>query len=160
MLAAGTQAQSGDPALHTRTASRPDAVPQTTEAAGHTDLPPEAEGRYRWGRSGSHALDTIELYFEQGLVHGYMTEQMDPSPHAAPVTFLFATTHADGAAIDWTTREVHGTRYSFHGHLQRGPDSNPRQPGYYLLIGTITEHGGDADGLVSNVSLKREPGTL
>ena len=155
-MALAQGAVAAEPALHTRSSRSPDATPPATAATGHTDLPPEAEGRYRWGRGGS-AFDEVEVYVEDGKLQGYMLEHMDPNPHASPTVFPFATTHADGHAIAWTTREVHGTIYSFTGHVERGLAASGRLPGYYLMTGTLTEHGGDADGLTSTVSLKREP---
>ena len=152
----GEAAQSqDDPALHQRTAAQPDAQPHPVAATGHSDLPPEAQGTYPWDKLGGQ----IELYFEDGKLHGYMTDHMDPDPHVAPVTFDFATTHVDGHAVKFRTRVVHGIFYSFSGHLERGLAANAALSGYYLLTGTLTQHGGDADGLVRTVSLKREPGT-
>ena len=144
------------PALHTRTAQRPDAVPAATIATGRTDLPDTAEGEYPWGRLG----EEIELFFEGGRLHGYMTQRLDPTnDQSAPVTFDFATTHVDGDAVEWTTRPVHGTSYSFAGHLERGLVASPSLPGFYLLTGTLTTHGGEMDGVARVVRLKREPGT-
>ena len=125
-------------------------------ATGHTDLPPEAEGRYAWGGNRSE----IELYFEQGKLFGYMLQHLDPDPHASAVTFDFTSTHIDGHRLEWATRQVHGVAYSFIGRLERGAAPGTSVAGYYLLIGTITQHGGGADGLTSAVSLKREPGSL
>ena len=158
-LACAGLAAAQDPSLHKRSPQSPDAAAPPTAATGHTDLPPEAQGRYRWGRAG-HAFDEIEVYFEDGTLQGYLLEHMDPDPHASPVVFPFATTHAEGSAVAWTTRQVHGTTYSFTGHLERGLAAGPQLPGYYLMTGILTEHGGDADGLASTVSLKREAGAL
>ena len=149
----------GDPSLRTRAAAKADAP--TLTATGHTALPSEAEGRYRWGRAGgSQAYDEIELYFEEGKLQGYMTEHLDPDPHASPITFAFTTTHIDGHRLQWATRQVHGVTYSFSGRLERGAASSTSLAGYYLLIGTMTQHGGDTAGLTSAVTLKREPGGL
>ena len=145
----------GAPALHKRLPGGEmsgASVPIT--ATGHTDLPPEAEGRYAWNGNRSE----IELYFEGGRLFGYMTQHLDPNPHAAPVTFDFSTTHIDGHRLEWATRQVHGETYSFSGRLERGAAPGTNVAGYYLLIGTITQHGGEADALASTVSLKREPG--
>ncbi len=148
-------AQNGDPALHKRSAREPDAVPQPVVATGHTSLPPEAEGEYPWNKGGGE----INVYFEDGKLHGYLTDPMDPDPHAAPATLDFATTHVDGHAVEWTTRAVHGVSFSFTGHLERGLAASPSLPGYYLLTGTLTEHGGQGGDVARTVSLKREPGT-
>lgn len=142
-----------NPELHKRSTAQPDATPTPTLATGHTDLPPEAEGDYPWDKLGG----VIDLYFEDGKLHGYMTEHMDPDRHAAPATYDFATTHVDGHAVEWTTRVVHSTSYSFNGHLERGLVASPSLPGYYLLTGTLTEHSGSADSLARTVNLKRQP---
>ncbi len=149
-LPAGAQS---DPALHKRPPGGEQTAPASTVATGHSDLPPEAEGQYPWGKNGSE----IELYFEEGKLHGYMTEHLDPDPHAAPATFDFVTTHVDGNALQWTTSVVHGTSYSFAGHLERGLAKSPTLPGYYMLTGTLAGHGDGA--FTRTVSLKREPGT-
>ena len=147
--------QNEAPGLHKRSAEQPDAAPQPVVATGHSSLPPEAEGQYPWDKLGGE----IELYFEDGKLHGYMTSHMDPNPHVAPVTLDFATTHTDGHAVEWTTRAVHGVSYSFSGHLERGVATSASLPGYYVLTGTLTQHGGEAGDFARTVSLKREPGT-
>ncbi len=150
--------QSG-PALHKRTAAQPDGAPEPVTATGHSNLPPEAEGAYPLSESGDKLGNAIELYFDGGRLQGYMTEHLDPDPHAAPVTFDFAKTHVDGHLVEFATQVVHGTSYSFSGHLERGVAASASLPGYYRLTGTLTQHGGDADGLKRTISLKREPGT-
>ncbi len=143
-----------DPGLHKRSAAQPDGTPTPVVATGHTDLPPEAEGEYPWDKQGGK----IEIYFDGGKLNGYMTEHLDPDPHTGPVTYDFVKTHVDGHLVEWTTRAVHGTAYSFSGHLERGLAPTPMQPGYYLLTGTLTAHGGDLDGVARTVSMKRDPG--
>ena len=142
------------PTLQTRTAHPADAA--VTIATGHTDLPPAAEGEYPWGKLG----EEIELYFEHGRLQGYMTQRADAAnDRSTPVTFDFATTHASGHALQWTTRVVHGISYSFAGSLDRGPTSNPGVPGFYMLTGTLTTHGGPLDATQRLLRLKREPGS-
>jgi hypothetical protein len=144
------------PSLHQRSKAAPEGTPPPpVVASGHSNLPPAAEGEYPWNKAG----DTMELYFENGRLNGYMSESADPNnQHAAPLTYDFATTHADGSAVEFTTRVIHTVWYSFEGHLERGLVGSPMLPGYYLLDGTLTQHGGDADGYQRVVSLKREPG--
>ncbi len=147
--------EASDPSLHTRSAARPDSTPVPVVATGHSDLPPEAEGEYPWDKLGGE----IEVYFEGGKLHGYMTDHLDPDQHASPATLDFATTHTDGHAISFTTRTVHDLSFSFSGHLERGMVQSPQQPGFYVLTGTLTQHGGQAGEVTRTVSLKREPGT-
>ncbi len=142
------------PALHQRTAAQPDAVPIPTVATGHTDLGPDAEGQYPWNKRAG----TITVYFEDGQLHGYMSDHPDPDPHAAPVTLPFATTRSNGSALQWTTRTVHGVSYSFTGHLERSTAEKRNEPGPWLLLGSLTTHGGEADGMVTPLRSKREPG--
>ncbi len=148
-----TQGQMAAPALHTRSAGEPDAASEAVDATGHTDLPPAAEGQYPWDKIGG----IITLYFEDGKLHGYMTDPLSPDPHVAAPTLMFATTRVDGSALAWTTRQIHGRSFSFKGHLQRGPSTAPTLPGYYLLTGTLTQHGGQAGDVATPVSLKRNP---
>lgn len=148
-------AQQNPPALHQRSDSR-SSQPATTIATGRTDLPETAEGEYLWGKNG----DTITLYFEQGKLQGYMQKQLEPGDTGAALETLdFATSHIQGHALQFTTRQVHGATFSFDGHLERGIAASPDQPGYYLLTGTVTEHAGAGDDLHWTVSLQREPGS-
>ena len=156
LLAAAAHAQQAGPGLHHRTAAEPDGAPPPEVATGHTSLPAEAEGEYPWGRLG----EEIDIYFDGGKLHGYMTERSDPTnDQSAPVTFDFATTHADGHAVAWTTRRIHDEWWSFDGHVERGLTASPAQPGYYLLTGTLTRHRGSDAPVSRTVALKREPGS-
>ncbi len=142
-----------NPGLHRRTASAPDGAPAPTVATGHTDLPPSAEGEYPWNKTGG----TITIFFEEGKLHGYMSDLLSPDSMAAPVTFKLQTTHADGHALEWTTRTVHGRSFRFSGHLERIAAANAKRPSDYLLTGALTEHGGRAGDVVRTLSLKRAP---
>jgi len=131
-----------------------DAGPRLVAATGHTDMPPESEGRYPWDKHGGE----IELYFEGGQLNGYMTEHVDPDPHVAAVTYRFTTTHVDEHALAFATQEIHGVFYNFSGHLERGVSASPELPGYYLLTGTLVRHANDSEDFKQTVSLKRLPG--
>ncbi len=163
----GTRPDAGakPPSLQKRSARSPDeesgAAPRPVAATGHTDMPPESEGRYPWDKHGGE----IELYFEGGRLDGYMTEHVDPDPHVAAVTYRFVTTHVDGHAVAFATQAIHGVSYSFSGHLERGATgpgresgSSPTLPGTYLLTGTLTTYSAGADEMKRTVSLKRAPG--
>ena len=156
-VAQATPPKSDVPSLRHRSSGNPDGAPAQTIATGHTDLSSDAEGAYPWkSRRGN---GQIELYFEDGTLQGYMTEPLDAhSPNASPLTFDFVATHIEGNALTFETRRLHGAWYTFSGHLERGLVASPSQSGYYLLTGTLTEHG-NADGDVGHiVSLPREPG--
>ncbi len=155
--AAGQQAPRV-PELRQRSAENPNEAPPPTIATGHTYLSEDAEGEYPWkSRRGD---GEIELYFDGGRLHGYMTEPLDAhSQSASPLVFDFVKTHIDGDALSFTTRQLHGGWYSFSGHLERGLVGSPAQQGYYLLTGTLVEHGGGAADVGHIVSLPREPGS-
>jgi hypothetical protein len=145
------------PALRHRSANNTDEAATPAVASGHTSLWASAEGEYPW--KSWRGDGEIELYFDGGTLHGYMTEPLDAhSQTASPLVFDFATTHIEGDALRYTTRRLHGAWYSFIGHLERGLVASPSQPGYYLLTGTLTEHGGETGGGSHTVSLPREPG--
>jgi hypothetical protein len=146
------------PALRHRSAQNPNEATVGTIATGHTYLSEDAEGEYQW-KSG-HGDGEIELYFDGGRLHGYMTEPLDAhSQSASPLVFDFARTHIDGNVLSFSTRQLHGVWYSFSGHLERGLVRSPSHAGYYLLTGTLTEHGGNAGDVGRVVSLPREPGS-
>ncbi len=136
------------PTLHQRANAPPELGLEAVEATGHTDLPPEAEGVYPWNGHGGR----ITLFFEQNTLRGYISEVED----GAAITLPFATTHADGANLSWTTRAVHGRVYSFDGKLVRGATAAPSLPGYYLLMGTLTR----TPGKPMPLHAERQPGVL
>lgn len=136
------------PTLSRRAAALPELGLAAVEATGHTDLPPEAEGVYPWGRHESR----ITLFFEQGTLRGYMSEVEG----GAAVTLPFAATHADGANLSWTTRTVHGRMYSFQGRLVRGTAAAPSLPGYFVLAGMLTR----SPGKPVQLHAERRPGAL
>jgi hypothetical protein len=144
------------PALRHRSVHDPNEATTPTVATGNTYLTDTAEGEYPW--KSWRGDGEIEVYFEHGRLQGYVTEPLDPqSQSASPLIFDFATTHIDGDALSFTTRQVHGAWYSFTGHLERGLVAEPSQSGYYLLTGTLTEHGGEVGEQSHIVSLPREP---
>ncbi len=163
---AGQDTGAKPPSLQKRSTGKPDdesgATPRPVIATGHTDMSPEAEGRYPWDKHGGE----IELYFEDGRLDGYMTEHVDPDPHVAAVTYRFATTHVDGHAVAFATQAIHGVSYSFSGHLERGTYSGSEResgvsstlPGTYLLTGILMTHSAGTDDIKRTVSLKRAPG--
>ena len=148
LLLACVLAVQAAPTLHQRADAQPELGLEAVEATGHTDLPPEAEGVYPWNEHGGR----ITLFFEQATLRGYMSEVED----GAAVTLPFATTHAEGANVSWTTRMVHGRVYSFAGKLVRGPAAAPSLPGYYLLVGTLTR----SQGKPMLLRAERQPGVL
>lgn len=147
LLLACALAAQGAPGLHQRGEEPAPSGLEAVDAAGHTDLPSDAEGRYPFPANRGR----ITIFFEGGTLRGYMSE-LDES---APITLPFATTRADGQYLSWTTRTVHGRMYSFHGRLVRGAAADPSVPGYYVLLGTLMRSPGRSASLRS----LREPGT-
>ncbi len=155
LLPAALLPAQGDPALHHRTDQALEA-PQPMEATGHTNLPPPAAGSYALIGFGAGEGSAVELYFDSGVVNGYVLVR-GSGDRSMPMTFDFAKTHADGHAITWSTRQVHGEWWSFAGRVERGLDEvTSQEPGFYLLAGTLTHHTPSGDES-RTMSLKREP---
>ena len=51
----------------------------------------------------------------------------------------------DSSHLTFTTRNVHGTWFTFDGTLGRGSGKKPEEEGYYVIRGTLNRFRGDAD---------------
>ena len=135
------------PTLRHRTTEPPAPTPAPGKS-GPASLPPDADGEYQFGETG----EVIELYVEDKALRGYMVKRSEHSRAAStPLTYDFASGTAAGSAVSFTTRTLHGERYSFTGSLIRGPATSPSAVGYYLLRGQLTLHAGDASSTKSVV---------
>jgi hypothetical protein len=105
---------------------------------------------------GEYALDedgsVVQITIEQNRLSGYVTE-MDGG---TALTLLFDFTTVDGNRLSFTTKPVHGVRYSFAGTIVRGDATDRSQSGFYRLVGDWTTHR-DAERSTKRVSLKSTP---
>jgi hypothetical protein len=141
------------PVLHHRS-DRDPIADMDTASRGRTTLPLEASGEYLLsGRGG-----TVEMDLEPDRLSGYITRPGDQaSDEGTPLTFFFPTSALRGEELSFTTRQVHGTWFSFRGTIVRGTTRSRMEDGYYLLEGTLVLH--DATNKTDRsreVSLPRE----
>jgi hypothetical protein len=75
---------------------------------------------------------------------GFITRLGDrESDEGTPLTFFFATGRLSGQRLSFTTRQVHGTWFSFDGTIVRGTAQSRNQQGYYMLEGQLVMHDAD-----------------
>lgn len=118
------------PALHQRSDDE-QSVPVHT-AKGHSTLPDDVSGEYELDESGS----VVQITIEHNRLTGYVTE-MD---HETALTLFFDAAAIEGRRLSFTTKTVHGLRYSFAGTVVRGEQASASEPGYYLLTGDWTTY--------------------
>lgn len=116
------------PALHPR--SEDGLEPQTRAAEGVSTLPEEASGEYELDGKGS----VVQISIDQNRLTGYVTRM----EQGASLTLFFDRTAVDGSRLSFTTRTVHGLRYSFAGTIVRGDAATSSQMGFYRLVGNLT----------------------
>jgi hypothetical protein len=98
---------------------------------------------YSFLREGEFIQITIE---EKGNVSGFISRYGDSASDKD--TFLdqfFDTGKLDAGHLTFTTKNVHGTWFTFEGSLERGASKTPEDEGYYVVRGTLTRFRTDAD---------------
>ena len=134
------------PALRQRDQNAP--PPPSRSAKGVSTLPDTASGEYEIDEDGS----VVQITIERNRLSGYVTK-MDQNN---ALTLLFDSTTVDGNRLSFTTKPVHGVRYSFSGTIVRGDAADRSQSGYYRLLGDwVTYHG--VQRTTKRVSLKSTP---
>lgn len=147
-----------EPALHHRAAGSGSdgTVAQPSSSAGKqrgsTTLPEAAQGEYMLDDTGS----VVQITIEHGTLDGYISRLTDGQ--TASITYFFDRTTINGDQVTFTTKEIHGTWYSFDGAIVRGDAGSKEQTGFYRLKGTWVTH--DEAGKSQStrmVSLKSTP---
>jgi hypothetical protein len=121
---------------------------QTPAAKGFSNLPDAASGEYELDEQGS----VIQITIEQNRLSGYVTKMEQETA----LTLFFDRTSIEGNRLRFTTRTVHGLRYSFAGTIVRGDAANTTESGFYRLAGEWTAYRGAARR-TQRVSLKSTP---
>jgi hypothetical protein len=99
-------------------------------------------GMYSFLRDGEFVQINVE---DKGKVSGFISRYGDlESDRGAFLDQFIKQGSIDGHALNFTTETVHGAWYEFKGTAARGPGKTPNDEGYYLLKGTLTQHGSDA----------------
>ncbi|MGH9586984.1 MAG: hypothetical protein ACRD3F_08520 [Acidobacteriaceae bacterium] len=134
------------PVLHSRHDSASEA--RTRATRGVSTIPADASGEYELDQKGS----VIQITIEHGRLTGYVTK-MD---HQTALTLFFDQTTIAGNRLSFTTKTVHGLRYSFHGTIVRGEAQTRSINGFYRLAGDLTAHS-NTGNQVERISLKSTP---
>ena len=122
--------------------------PQTRAAKGVSTLPDGASGEYELDERGS----VIQITIEQNRLTGYVTKM----EQGTALTLFFDHTTIDGNRVTFTTKTVHGLRYTFAGAIVRGDAETASEAGFYRLAGEWTAYH---DGVreTKRVRLKSTP---
>jgi hypothetical protein len=142
---AWTQSQNA-PVLHQR--SEDEQSLPSGAAKGHSTLPDDVSGEYELDESGS----VVQITIDHGRLTGYVTE-MDLG---TALTLFFDAAAVEGTRLSFTTRTVHGLRYSFAGTVMRGEAAAESESGYYVLAGDWTTYR-NSGRKTERVSLKSTP---
>jgi hypothetical protein len=146
LLAACAMAQTA-PELHQR--GRGDNPPQNTQAVkGYSALPADASGEYELDNNGS----VVQITIEHGRLTGYVTKMEKETA----LTLFFDKSTIGGSRVSFTTKAVHGMRYSFQGEIVRGDTKSASFPGLYRMVGEWTTYRDGAQE-TKRVGLKSTP---
>jgi hypothetical protein len=113
-------------------------APQSASTSGS-----DYSGMYSFLKEGEFVQITIE---ENGKVSGFISRFGDSG--ADKGTFLdqfIKSGKSDEAKLNFTTDSVHGVWFTFDGVFNRGSGKKSDDEGYYVLRGTLTRFGIDAD---------------
>ena len=130
-------------------AQQPGAVPSTAPqaAAAAEDI----SGMYSFLKEGEFVQITVEESVVSGFVSRYGDSDTDKG------TFLdqfFSKASLNDKHLTFTTKKVHGVWFDFDGNVDRGPGKTPKDEGYRVIRGTLTQSTNNADNKV--VSKSRE----
>ena len=113
------------------------AIPKTAATAE------DYSGMYTFLREGEFVRLTVE---DTGKLTGFVSRfgEQD-SDQGQFLDHFFKVAKLEDHQVSFTTEIVHGIRFEFKGTVDRGPAKTRAQEGYYILKGTLTEYGTDAN---------------
>jgi len=107
-------------------------------------------GMYTFLQDGEFVQITVE---DEGRVTGFVSRYGDlESDRGAFLDQFFKQGKLDGKKLSFTTETVHGVWYEFKGTVERGEGKNVGDEAYYVLKGTLTQYGTDANKKTSSKS--------
>jgi hypothetical protein len=122
------------------TSSAPVANQSTVKSPATADDP---SGTYTFLKDG----EFVQLNIEAGKLSGYISRFGDAdSDKGEFIDQFFEKASLDGQRVTFTTKVVHGVSYEFKGMVTLTPGRLPKQEGYRVLKGTLTQHAQDASG--------------
>jgi hypothetical protein len=100
-------------------------------------------GMYSFLRDGEFVQISVE---EQGKVSGFISRYGD-SDNDKDIFLdqFFESGKLERSRLTFSTKEVHGTRFTFEGTIERGTGKTPDEEGYYLIRGRLTRFATDAE---------------
>ena len=105
--------------------------------------PEDYSGMYSFLRDGEFVQITVE---DKGRVTGFISRFGDSeSDKGVFMNQFFKSGKLDADKLTFTTDSVHGVWFEFAGTAVRGPGKKPDEEAYYLLRGTLTRFGTDAE---------------
>jgi hypothetical protein len=114
------------------------AAPQS--APSSTD---DYSGMYTFLREGEFLQVTVE---EDGKVSGFISRFGDSeSDKKEFLDQFFESGKLDSSHLTFTTKNVHGTWFTFAGTVGRGTGKKPEEEGYYVIRGTLNRFTTAAD---------------
>jgi hypothetical protein len=100
-------------------------------------------GMYTFTKEGEFVQITLE---DQGKVTGFVSRFGElQSDQGAFLDQFFKTASTDGTKLDFTTEQVHGVWFEFHGSVARGPGKTPNDEAYYVIQGKLTKYSTNAE---------------
>jgi hypothetical protein len=100
-------------------------------------------GMYSFLREGEFIQVTVE---EAGRVSGFISRFGDSENDKNEfLDQFFESGKLASNHLSFTTKNVHGTWFTFDGTLGRGAAKKPEDEGYYVMRGTLNHFRSDAD---------------
>ena len=98
-------------------------------------VPHDISGTYRFLHDG----EELQINIEPERVSGHINSHgLSDSDQELLLGYFFEKAQWDGEHLAFTTRMVHGARYSFDGVVQRGSAKRPADEGYLQVVGKLS----------------------
>jgi hypothetical protein len=112
----------------------PQAAPPSTD---------DYSGMYTFLREGEFIQVTVE---EAGKITGFISRfGGSDSDKNEFLDQFFESGKLESGHLTFTTKNVHGTWFTFDGTVGRGAGKKPEEEGYYVIRGTLNRFRSDAD---------------
>lgn len=104
--------------------------------------PKDFSGMYSFLQDGEFVQINVE---DQGIVTGFISRYGDlDSDRGAFLDQFIKNGKTDGTKLDFTTDQVHGTWFEFHGVVNRGQGKTPNDEAFFVISGKLTKYSTDA----------------
>ena len=123
-------------------------------AQQNTSAMDDFSGMYTFLRDGEFLQITVE---DQGNVSGFISRYGDTESDKDTFLDQFIDSgKLDGDHLSFSTKQVHGIRFSFEGTVGLGPAKSPDDEGYYAIRGTLRRSTADVNKKTTQESQKVE----